>query len=215
MKIYEIATTQDEEVVGNTNNYRQLELTSYCNLKQGEKPVDIECLKFLSDKNTRKTNVLSQAGVNFKGFVIDLKLQLFFKKCIIKKFWLVPVEILSYNKETVYLNEYSWIHLSESITDLESINWDLSIFNIKEFTEIIGEIKFSSFNDYLEKKKELGIMKIIKPKHIVLSGDFNDLDVFTLPRFSSSIYVKENIKIEIEEMGITGFEFVEVDIETL
>ena len=123
------------------------------------------------------------------GWYISDKLKTILEKF---KYWIFQF-IASYRR----LNKMQFVNFSQSIFHANNENY---VFNSYE--------DWSDKNDeiYDECKEKLILKKV------VLTESF---DFFPLIPISSDIIVSENLKQAIEENGITGFEFFEIDYEVI
>lgn len=95
------------------------------------------------------------------------------------------------------------------------IDWEKTIFTIKEGFIAIGEIQFENYIEYRQWRNEnsvIGSLKSKSPslKKLFLKTDFSMKDIFMLNDISRVYIVSEQLKAAFEMHGITGMGFREV-----
>lgn len=191
---------------GNDSVFPQVDLVSQNHGLDSEHIPEIDSLKMRLCDGATFSSVLSQAGINSYGFLMNNEVKDLFVNLATCNVSFVPV----YVEADDNTEKYWWMHLYQDVSYLENIDFKNSKFQVKKFSKLIGEIELESYHDYLEKKKELGVLKRIRPKVLVLKGTPMVLDVFILPRISPSVIVTEKAKKVLEI--IPGFVFKDIEI---
>lgn len=198
MKFYELKFSPNEVVSG--SGFPQLELITqnHC-LRSGEKP-DVKGIEMRLNKGANETAFLSQASFNSPGFIVSQKIRVVFESLDTCPISFVPL-IISNCK-----TKYFWAHIYNDERILNEINFERSDFVITEIFEENVPIKLTSLEGFLQKKREIGKMKLIEIKNIVLSNYFSNYDLFILPTLSSSVFLSEKGVKRLD-----GFEGVELN----
>lgn len=161
---------------------------------------------FVVHDKAKLTDLLSVAVIQ-GGFLISDKL-----KSIFDEFVIVPHRyysaILKHNK-TFYHNYY-WMHIIQP--DLvKNVDFNNSTFFIyHKYRDNLGNIKVTSFNEFLQKKNELkndnpGKVVTIWAEKICLFENFDKtLDAFEIGIFDSNFYISERLNNAIRDYKITG-----------
>lgn len=162
-------------------------------------------LAFKLGSRAKLTDVLSQAAISAHGLLISRS----FKKLLSSfsimehKFYPVTIEI---GKEKEL---YFWMHLVDG-TFKNKIDYSASTFYWTKSTFRKGSIRLSSYGDYVQRKKENGLLWGVEIDKIVLGSEINKtLDLIGSLPFDMGIYVSEKLKTAIIDNGITGVEIKE------
>lgn len=87
------------------------------------------------------------------------------------------------------------------------IHEDMGNKENNECIKICSKTEYFEMNDKL--KKERGVLWSIDANNIVMSESFDsNLDFFKVGSFDSNLYISERLKLAIEAMGITGWDFI-------
>ena len=116
---------------------------------------------------------------------------------------------LLYKKEKFKYWIFQFIASYRRLNKMQFVNFSQSIFHANNENYV-----FNSYEDWSDKNDEIydECKEKLILKKVVLTESF---DFFPLIPISSDIIVSENLKQSIEENGITGFEFFEIDYEVV
>lgn len=157
---------------------------------------------FKLEPKAKLTDILSQAAISAYGLLINDKVRQILEgfnimkhrhyKCLVKD-------------QSGVVHYYYWIHLVEDNT--KKIDYSNSIFNWTKSTFKKGEIKLNSYHDYLEKKKENGILWGVSSEKIKFNELFDtSIDIISCLPFDRNIYISQALKEQINKQNITGIE---------
>ena len=116
---------------------------------------------------------------------------------------------LLYKKEKFKYWIFQFIASYRRLNKMQFVNFSQSIFHANNENYV-----FNSYEDWSDKNDEIydECKEKLILKKVVLTESF---DFFPLIPISSDIIVSENLKQAIEENGITGFEFFDIDYEVV
>ena len=116
---------------------------------------------------------------------------------------------LLYKEEKFKYWIFQFIASYRRLNKMQFVNFSQSIFHANNENYV-----FNSYEDWSDKNDEIydECKEKLTLKKVVLTESF---DFFPLIPISSDIIVSENLKQAIEENGITGFEFFEIDYEVV
>ncbi|MEZ4799618.1 MAG: hypothetical protein R2809_07575 [Flavobacteriales bacterium] len=216
MKYYKIDFSSEVKVIG--RKYPQLTPVSGTHL---EDPMSILQLSdnypmqsthsvFTLNKSAKLTDVLS--GVS-PYFVVNERVKEAILKFTPKYVFFIPIKIIepTNNKWYVLYDPYS-----DELTEM--INFDETIFCIvSKKLEIIEEFKLNSSSKdkrqlLRDKFAEYETPPIIRVKKLVIKNKYATLDFFSISPFIMDPIISENIKSELDDKKITGFEYMEMSI---
>jgi len=148
-------------------------------------------------------------GSQIFGWYISDKL-----KMILEKFRIAP-KYHFYETRLLYKEEkfkywiFQFIASYRRLNKMQFVNFSQSIFHANNENYV-----FNSYEDWSDKNDEIydECKEKLILKKVVLTESF---DFFPLIPISSDIIVSENLKQAIEENGIVGFEFFEIDYEVV
>lgn len=108
-----------------------------------------------------------------------------------------------------HANLYYWMHLVSNLS--LKVNYEFSKF----YKSGGDKVKITSFENFLIKKKRLGVFYKITSKEIAIQEkDIEVLDLFYFGNFDFGIYISERLKNKLEEKGITGINLTEIKTTT-
>ncbi len=116
---------------------------------------------------------------------------------------------LLYKKEKFKYWIFQFIASYRRLNKMQFVNFSQSIFHANNENYV-----FNSYENWSDKNDEIydECKEKLILKKVVLTESF---DFFPLIPISSDIIVSENLKQAIEENGITGFEFFDIDYEVV
>jgi len=164
--------------------------------------------KFRAHVQAKPTDILSSAYLSSDGFFLSKKAINIFSKYSINNFQYLKTLIHGHQCEN-----WSYKYLNIGTSDI--INFSSSRFIIKNIinNKIIDKIIINSIEDMIKKNQEFlysGEFELaVKPQQIILLNEYDLLR----PRIGNGILISNNLKNEVEKEGLTGFEFIESDIE--
>ena len=149
------------------------------------------------------------AGSIITGWYISDKL-----KSLLEKFRIAP-KYHFYETRLLYKEEkfkywiFQFIASYRRLNKMQFVNFSQSIFHANNENYV-----FNSYENWSDKNDEIydECKEKLTLKKVVLTESF---DFFPLIPISSDIIVSENLKQAIEENGITGFEFFDIDYEVV
>jgi hypothetical protein len=147
--------------------------------------------------------VLSQAAISAHGLLVNAKVKNLLSGFTIMnhKYYKCLVKDLKGNT-----HDYYWLHLVDNFTD--RINYLKSVFYWTKSTFRKDVIKLTSYQDYLELKKQNGILWGIDIDQISFDEKFNEkLDLFSCIPFDIRIYTSKKLKGAL--MDISGIKMQE------
>jgi hypothetical protein len=159
---------------------------------------------FVAHSKAKLSDLLSVSVIR-GGFLISKKL-----KEILEQFNLVshksyPAKV-SYKKE---LYDYYWMHIASDFTN--DVDYNNSSFIIyQNYAHNLGQIKISSKDDLIEKRKEIkadnpGKTITIWSDKINMADSFDkSLDMFEIGMFDANTYISSALKEAIINNRITG-----------
>ena len=135
-------------------------------------------------------------------------------KLVLEKFKIAP-KYHFYETRLLYKEEkfkywiFQFIASYRRLNKMQFVNFSQSIFHANNENYV-----FNSYENWSDKKDEIydECKEKLILKKVVLTESF---DFFPLIPISSDIIVSENLKQAIEENGIVGFEFFEIDYEVV
>ena len=150
-------------------------------------------------------------GSQIPGWFISKKLKKLLENFKISEphFYYLSKLLYKGEKKDYYVFQFTGKNIYKELT--KYINFSKSEFLNPATRRIVF---FDEINDYIEKSEKLYFEKntdFIKKK-IVLN---KKLDFFPMQSFFQDNLVSENLKQAIEENGITGFEFFDIDYEVV
>jgi hypothetical protein len=105
--------------------------------------------------------------------------------------------------------KYYWLHMADP-NMVFKLDYKNSVFYWTKSTFRKDIIELKSYDDYLIKKKENGVLWGAIIDKIKLSDDFDmRLDMFCIGQFGKNIFINDKIKTTIENNSITGAEIKE------
>ena len=135
-------------------------------------------------------------------------------KSVLEKFRIAPKyhfyeTRLLYKKEKFKYWIFQFIASYRRLNKMQFVNFSQSIFHANNENYV-----FNSYEDWSDKNDEIydECKEKLILKKVVLTESF---DFFPLIPISSDIIVSENLKQAIEENGMTGFEFFDIDYEAV
>jgi len=160
-------------------------------------------------KGARLTDLLSSSMFVLLGFIVSRRFKELFEQFKLPqcKFYKTPV------KSGDVLHEYFWIHMllqyeGKTFDEWQTSNTDFpkSKFYIEKYLNKIGDIEITSYEDLINKQKELDFGKSIKAEKLVMSQSFlvQMPDAFKIPLLSNEWIIKDNFYNAIVKAGITG-----------
>ena len=116
---------------------------------------------------------------------------------------------LLYKKEKFKYWIFQFIASYRRLNKMQFVNFSQSIFHANNENYV-----FNSYENWSDKNDEIydEYKEKLTLKKVVLTESF---DFFPLIPISSDIIVSENLKQAIEENGIIGFEFFDIDYEVV
>lgn len=204
---YFIKYQLDEGVVG--KSYPQVSCKSqalahqfrYDQLLEG----NIE-LRFALQKNTKLTDILSQAAISSPGLLVSEKV---FN--ILNNYQLMNHSFFSAIVETKKGEEqYYWLHLVGSNLVTDAVDYSNTQLSWTQSGFKKGELSLKSFEDFSRKKTENGILWGARLERISTNNYFDrNLDLFAFTPLDLRIYVSTKLKQSLSENFIQGVEFIE------
>jgi hypothetical protein len=148
---------------------------------------------------------------NQSNWYISDRLKALFEKFIIAQDYHFYETRLLYKGEKLKYWIFQFLATYRKLNKTKYISFTDSIFFSKNTSKKIMDV--NSYNDYLTIEKELSNNNDeLKTNYIVLN-DY--IDFTTLIPLRPDIIISERLKNAIEENGITGFEFSELDYEVI
>lgn len=160
--------------------------------------LDSELLFELQSK-AKLTDVLSQAAISAHGLLINKKVKDLFKDFNLMQHRYYKCLVKDLNGVT---HDYYWLHLVDDFKN--KIDYSKSTFYWTRSTFRKGMINLTSFDDYLDQKKQNGVLWGISIEKVVLNENFAVLDMFSCIPFDQGIYVSSILKNKIIQEGISG-----------
>jgi hypothetical protein len=157
-------------------------------------------IRFKLAKGANLTDMLSQAAISAHGFLINEKIKTAFEqfKIVPHKYYPATIEDHEGN-----IHQYFWLHLVwEDWKNI--IDWKNSSFFIRRVSKNLGSIDISSYDDFLSKKKELGVVKMIDFEKVTLKSKI-EFDLFT--QLKSDVYSTKPLKEYTEHNSFSGVDF--------
>lgn len=154
-------------------------------------------------------------GSQILGWFVSKDLKLLFENFNLPEPHCFYPSKLLYKKEKLdyYIYQFDGNQISTELSE-KYIRWDISTFK----NPIDGEyLSINTLEDFIDKYRNIMRLskykKSIIPQKVVLNQFF---DLFPLHIEASSAYISsQRLKQAIEDMGITGFEFSELDYEVV
>jgi hypothetical protein len=154
------------------------------------------------------TDVLSQAAISANGLLISQRL-----KVLLDKFQLMPHKF--YRTAIVTMEGqkiYYWLHFVDN-SYKDKIDYDRSVFYWTKSTFKKDIIKLASYDEYLELKKQNGILWGVKAEKIELNQFFDKhLDMFSCLPFDLGIYISAKLYDVLLQEKITGINIKESEL---
>ncbi|MDR7130071.1 hypothetical protein J2X69_002418 [Algoriphagus sp. 4150] len=162
-------------------------------------------LAFKLGNRTKLTDVLSQAAISAHGLLISHRFKVLLDSFNIMAHKFYPVTVETGKKEELYF----WMHLVDMRFN-NKIDYSGSTFYWTKSTFRKGSICLSSYEDYLQQKKENGLLWGVGIDKISLGNEFDKtLDLISSIPFDMGIYVSEKLKTAIFENNVTGIKVKE------
>lgn len=160
-------------------------------------------LNFELNKSSKITDVLSDASILARGFIVNEKVKSLLSdyKLMTHRYYDVTIKSSKIDSSM----KYYWLHLCQP--DLvNNIDYKRSIFYETRWEVREDIIELSSYSDYeLLKKNDKKAMFGVELDKIYLSDSFNrDLDLFTFLPFSNQVYISNRLSEALMKNMITG-----------
>lgn len=140
-------------------------------------PDFIPDIRFKLAKTAKICDMMSQAAISARGFLISEKLKLIFEsianQIIPHRFYPATIE----DHDGVF-HTFFWMHFVwEEGKDLP--DYKKSKFIVRKFSKVEGYLEIENYTDYLAKKEEIGFIKRIDFEHLFIKQP--DYEIFSFP----------------------------------
>ena len=196
---YQIKNRTDKEVGGVFPQALSINQELIHSIKSNEfTNFDTE-LVFALDPNAKLTDVLSEAAILANGILINRKTKDLLDNFNVMQHRYYKCIVTTKGKQ----HDYYYLHLLDDFTKM--VDYSQSVFYWTKSTFRKGEITLSSYEEYLNKKKENGILWGVDAEVIVLNHSFNkNLDLFSCLPFNKKVYLSEVLANEFKKQLVTG-----------
>ena len=163
-------------------------------------------LKFELKKKAVLTDVLKDATISSRGFLISQKI-----KDLLADFKLMRHQFFNATVKAKKVKlDYYWLHLSEPQLS-RYLDYKKSVFYRTEYTFREDLIDLKSYEHYEQlKKQDKDASFGVELDQIALSEEFDKaLDMFTFLPFGLNIYISQKLRDALLEKNIMGFKIEE------
>lgn len=166
-------------------------------IKFNEFPNFIPDIRFKLTKGAKLCDMMGQATINAKGFIISEKLKLIFEQAntVPCKFYCAFIE----DKETIH--KYYWVHFVWDMS-FEYIDYKNSLFFIKRGLRNIGDIIIDSYENFIIENDKMDSVNYIAYKKLKLKY-LIPFDCFII-KHSTEIYLSYNLYSKFKADSISG-----------
>ena len=158
------------------------------------------------------TDVVSPSNISAQGYLVNEKAKELFSQFNIMEHKIYPAILIA---DGFKLN-YFWIHFKENHDYfMENIDYNKSTFHIRNMAFMkIEDVSINSYQEYLEKAKELPFSRQISATHLTFSDDFNakEYDWFYMNSLFLNPRISQRFKEAINIHKVTGLSITEQNI---
>jgi hypothetical protein len=165
-------------------------------------------LLFVLQPGAKLTDVLSQAAISANGLLISHRFKVLLDKFQLMQHKFYRTTIITTESQEIYY----WLHFVDT-SYKNKIDYEQSVFYWTKSTFKKDIIKLASYDEYLELKKQNGILWGVKAEKIKLDQSFDKpLDMFSCLPFDLGIYISAKLYDALLEQKITGINIQESEL---